>query len=116
MSVADCLFCGIVSGTAPAKIVHRDEWVTAFRDIRPQAPVHVLIVTNKHIDGPLGIEPEDAELIGRVLLAAKAIAAQNGLEENGFRIVANEGRDAGQSVEHLHFHLLGGRAMKWPPG
>ncbi len=114
--MAKCLFCGIVRGEVPGRIVHRDEWVTAFSDIRPQAPVHVLIVPNKHIDGPLDIQADDAELVGRVMLAANAIAHQHGFERDGFRLVANEGKDAGQSVEHLHFHLLAGRPLAWPPG
>jgi histidine triad (HIT) family protein len=112
----DCIFCKIVRGEAPSKRIYQDEWVTAFRDIHPQAPTHILIVTNKHLAGPLAVTEDDAYLIGRIILAANSIARQEGFAGGGFRLVANAGRDGGQLVDHLHFHLLAGRLLKWPPG
>lgn len=111
----DCIFCRIVAGHAPAQIVYRGEGVTAFRDIHPQAPVHILIIPDRHIPSLAETQPEDAELLGRLLLVARQLAEQEGLG-NGYRLVLNTGRYAGQSVFHLHFHLLGGRGMRWPPG
>jgi len=111
----DCIFCRIVAGHAPAQIVYRGEGVTAFRDIHPQAPVHILIIPDRHIPSLAEAQPEDAELLGRLLLVARQLAEQEGLG-NGYRLVLNTGRHAGQSVFHLHFHLLGGRGMRWPPG
>lgn len=111
----DCLFCKVVAGTIPAKKVYEDERVFAFQDINPQAPTHVLIVPKKHITGLKEATPEDAELIGYCQLAAAKIARERGIED-GYRTVYNVGRDAGQSVFHLHLHLLGGRKLTWPPG
>ena len=110
MSVMDCIFCEIIKGNIPSTIVYEDEFVTAFNDLNPQMPVHVLIVPKKHIASAYDIEEADAELIGRVFLAAKEIAKKLGLE-NGFRIINNCGEDAGQTVKHLHFHMLGGKTM-----
>lgn len=112
----DCIFCKIVRGEAPSQRVYQDEWVTAFRDIHPQAPTHILIVSNKHITGPLAVTDADAHIVGRIIIAANRIARQKGFAGGGFRLVANEGRDGGQLVDHLHFHLLAGRLLKWPPG
>ncbi len=111
-----CLFCEIVAGRNPADIVYQDDEVIAFRDIQPRAPVHVLIVPKKHISGVTEIEEADRELIGRIFLAAKEIARRESVYECGFRVVVNSGPDAGQAVDHLHFHLLGGRKLAWPPG
>jgi histidine triad (HIT) family protein len=111
----DCTFCRIVGGNAPAQIVYRGEGVTAFRDIHPQAPVHILIVPDRHIARLDDAQPEDAELLGRLLLAARQLAEQEGLSD-GYRLVLNTGPRAGQSVFHLHLHLLGGRSLRWPPG
>ncbi|HIQ05067.1 MAG TPA: histidine triad nucleotide-binding protein [Anaerolineae bacterium] len=97
-------------------MVYQDEEVTAFRDIHPQAPVHILIVPNRHIAGIAQITEEDAELIGRLFLVANRLAQQNGIAQSGYRLVFNQGPQAGQSVFHLHLHLLGGRRMRWPPG
>ena len=112
----NCIFCKIVRGEAPSQRLYHDEWITAFRDIHPQAPTHILIISNKHIEGPLAVTADDAHLIGRIILAANRIAHQEGFAGGGFRIVANEGRDGGQLVDHLHFHLLAGRLLNWPPG
>jgi histidine triad (HIT) family protein len=113
--MSDCLFCRIVSGEIPAKVVHRDDEIVAFRDIAPQAPVHVLIVPVRHLASVHEVADSDAALLGRLLLAAKRIARSEGIGD-GYRLVTNHGVDAGQSVLHLHVHLLGGRPMGWPPG
>ena len=114
--MADCLFCGIAAGEIPADIVYRDESVLAFRDIAPQAPVHLLIIPRKHIGSVTDLEEEDGATIGHAMTAARRLAAENGVAESGFRIVVNSGPDARQSVHHIHLHLLGGRSMDWPPG
>ena len=111
----DCLFCRIIAGELPAKKVYEDEHTFAFEDIRPQAPTHVLIVPKKHIRGLKEAGPEEAEVIGRCHLVAAEIARQRAIE-NGYRTVLNIGPGAGQSVFHLHLHLLGGRRLAWPPG
>ena len=111
----DCLFCRIIAGELPAKKVYEDEHTFAFEDIRPHAPTHVLIVPKKHIRGLKEAGPEDAEVIGRCHLVAAEIARQRAIE-NGYRTVLNIGPGAGQSVFHLHLHLLGGRRLAWPPG
>ena len=112
--MSGCLFCRIVSGEAPATIVHRNADIVAFRDIHPQAPTHILVIPAKHVESVAHLEPGDADLMGRLITTAKDIAAQEGLA--GYRLVINTGREAGQSVFHLHVHLLGGRSMHWPPG
>jgi histidine triad (HIT) family protein len=113
--MSDCLFCRIVSGEIQAKIVHRDDEIVAFRDIAPQAPVHVLIVPVRHLASVHEAQEADAALLGRLLLAAARIAEREGIG-GGYRLVTNRGADAGQSVLHLHVHLLGGRPLGWPPG
>ena len=110
MSEMDCIFCVIIKGNIPSTKVYEDEYVTAFNDLNPQMPVHVLIVPKKHIASANDIAQEDAELVGRVFLAAQKIAKDLGLE-NGYRIINNCGEDAGQTVKHLHFHMLGGKTM-----
>ena len=112
----DCLFCKIAAKEIDAKIIHEDEDLLAFRDLNPQAPTHVLIIPRKHIATVNDLESGDAELMGKLTLAAKKIAADEGLSESGYRLVVNCQRDAGQSVFHIHLHVLGGRAMNWPPG
>jgi histidine triad (HIT) family protein len=112
---AACLFCRILQGEIPAKKIYEDEQVFAFEDINPQAPTHVLIIPRKHFAGLKEAEAGDAEIIGRCHLAAAEIARQRGIE-NGYRTVLNVGPGAGQSVFHLHVHLLGGRTLAWPPG
>jgi histidine triad (HIT) family protein len=109
-----CLFCQIAAGERPATIVHRSDGVVAFRDINPQAPTHILIIPTKHIVSVAEATVEDEGLIGRLVTTAKEIAQQENLK--GYRLVINTGSQAGQSVFHLHVHLLGGRAMHWPPG
>lgn len=113
--MSDCLFCKIIAGDIPAKKIYEDERVLAFHDIDPKAPTHVLIIPKKHIVGLKEAQPEDAEIIGYCQLVAARIARERKLEE-GYRTVLNVGRGAGQSVFHLHLHLLGGRNLTWPPG
>jgi histidine triad (HIT) family protein len=114
--MSDCLFCDIVSGKISANVIYRDDSVVAFKDIRPVAPVHVLIIPRKHIVTILDFEPDDDALIGSVFRVAARLAREHGLAQSGFRVVVNAGPDAGQSVFHVHYHLLGGRQMSWPPG
>ena len=113
--MSDCLFCRILRNEIPAKKIYEDEHTFAFEDINPQAPTHVLIIPKRHVRGLKEATPEDAELIGRCHLAAAHIARQRGIED-GYRTVLNVGPQAGQSVFHLHVHLLGGRSLHWPPG
>jgi histidine triad (HIT) family protein len=115
MSETSCLFCRIIRGEIPAKKVYEDEHVFAFEDIQPQAPTHVLIVPKEHFAGLKEAEADHAEVIGRCHLAAAEIARKRGIEQ-GYRTVLNVGPGAGQSVFHLHVHLLGGRTLSWPPG
>ncbi len=113
--MSPCLFCQIVAGERPATLVYRDDDVIAIRDIHPQAPTHILVIPTKHIVSVAEATVEDEGLIGRMMTVAKTIAQQENLSK-GFRLVINTGPQAGQSVFHLHVHLLGGRAMQWPPG
>lgn len=110
-----CAFCRIARGEGSARIVYRDEDVTAFHDRNPQAPTHVLIIPNKHIESVNQIEPTDTDLLGKLFFVARRVAAQEGVS-SGYRLVVNTGPQAGQSVFHLHLHLLGGRHLRWPPG
>lgn len=112
----DCLFCKIINGDIPAKSVYEDERVFAFNDINPQAPVHILILPKKHISTILEADEEDNALIGHMFQAANKIAKNSNVAERGFRLVMNCNRDAGQTVFHIHLHLLAGRSMHWPPG
>ncbi len=114
-AISSCLFCRILRGEIPSKKVFEDEHVYAFEDIDPKAPTHVLVIPRKHFAGLKEAGAEDAEVIGRCHLAAAHIARQRGIE-NGYRTVLNVGPGAGQSVFHLHVHLLGGRGLSWPPG
>jgi histidine triad (HIT) family protein len=116
VSVTDCLFCKIVNKELAADIVYEDETTLAFRDINPQAPVHLLIIPKKHIPSLSQLSPEDRELVGHIHLVAKDLAAREGIAEDGYRLVVNCNSAAGQTVFHLHFHLLGGRNFSWPPG
>jgi histidine triad (HIT) family protein len=113
--MSDCLFCKVISGEVRNQKVYEDEHVYAFEDIRPQAPTHVLVVPKKHIRGLKEATAKDADLLGRCHLAAAHIARERGIE-NGYRTVLNVGPGSGQSVFHLHVHLLGGRGLGWPPG
>ena len=110
------IFAKIIRGEIPADKVYEDEHVVAFRDIQPQAPTHILVIPRKPLVSVADAGPEDAELLGRLLLAAAQIARDLGLEADGYRLVTNIGRHGGQSVYHLHIHLLGGRQLSWPPG
>jgi histidine triad (HIT) family protein len=112
----DCIFCKIAAGKIPAKKVYDDEQVMAFEDVNPQAPVHVLIIPKKHIRTSLDIKREDNLLIGHMFQVAVDVAKQKGVADKGFRLVMNSNSEAGQSVYHIHIHLLGGRVMHWPPG
>ena len=110
-----CLFCRIIRGDLPSKKVYEDDHTFAFEDIQPQGPTHVLVVPKKHLRGLKEAEPEDAELLGHCQLVAAQIARERGIED-GYRTILNVGPGAGQTVFHLHLHLIGGRPMKWPPG
>ena len=114
--MTDCLFCKIISGDIPGDIVYQNEHVLAFNDISPQAPTHILIIPKKHISTINDIDVSDAELVGQLYLAAKAIAQQQGFAEQGYRVVMNCNEGAGQTVFHIHLHLLAQRSFTWPPG
>ena len=116
MTDGNCLFCRITSREIGADLVHEDEHVVAFRDINPQAPAHILLIPRRHVDSALALSEADGRLLGRLFQVAQELARRERVAESGFRIVTNTGSDAGQSVRHLHFHLLGGRALSWPPG
>lgn len=111
----NCLFCSIVAGRIPADVVFEDESLIAFRDIDPKAPTHILLIPREHIVSLDSLEPRHGEVLGRLFLAAKDLAQAEGLDD-GWRTVVNVGADGGQSVFHLHVHLLGGRPLSWPPG
>jgi len=115
-SVADCIFCKIVAGDIPADIVHRTDDSVAFRDINPQAPVHVLVIPRRHVDNAHTIGQGDAELLLDLVTTAQEVAVQQGVAERGYRLVFNVGDDATNTVPHLHLHVLGGRRLGWPPG
>lgn len=115
-SPADCLFCKINQGTIPAEKVFENDGLFAIRDINPQAPTHLLIIPKKHFSTLLDLQTADQELIGSIYTTANQIAKEEGISQSGFRVVANCGADGGQSVYHIHFHLLGGRPLHWPPG
>ena len=112
----DCLFCKIINRQIPAAIVYEDQRLLAFNDINPQAPTHVLVIPKRHIPSLNDIGVEDDQIVGEVVRRAAAIAKERGLSAGGFRTVFNTNRDAGQTVFHIHLHLLGGRSMTWPPG
>jgi histidine triad (HIT) family protein len=113
--VADCLFCKIASKEIEGDIVVEDDDVVAFRDINPAAPTHILVIPRRHIDSAAELDSGDGELLGKMFATIASLASDEGLD-GGFRVVTNVGPEAGQSVQHLHFHLLGGRSMSWPPG
>jgi histidine triad (HIT) family protein len=109
-----CLFCKIIAKQIPASIVYEDEQVLAFNDINPQAPVHILVIPKQHVDSVAQLEEQ--KITGELLAVIRKLAKERGLDKSGYRIVVNHGADAGQAVPHLHFHLLGGRLLTWPPG
>lgn len=114
--MARCIFCRIAAKEIPSQIVRETKDFVAFRDANPQAPKHILIVPTRHIPSANDLAPADADLVGRMILLAREIAASEGLAGPGYRLVINTNADGGQSVDHMHLHLLGGRAMGWPPG
>jgi histidine triad (HIT) family protein len=113
---ASCLFCRIVAGEVPSRRVHEDEAIVAFHDIAPRAPTHILLVPRDHIPSVLELTEAHGPLLGRTFQVAADIARREGIAERGYRVVSNVGTWGGQSVDHLHWHLLGGRSMRWPPG
>jgi histidine triad (HIT) family protein len=112
----ECIFCKIAEGSIKADIVYQDESVLAFKDINPEAPVHILIIPRKHIESVVDLNEKDIDVIGHIFMVAKKLSAEFKISESGFRIVNNCGKDGLQSVNHIHFHLIGGRTMQWPPG
>jgi histidine triad (HIT) family protein len=112
----DCIFCKIAAKTIPAKVVYEDDLLLAFDDIRPQAPTHVLIIPKAHFASLNDVPADQAGLLGHMVLAARRVAADKGVDRSGYRLVINTARDSGQDVFHIHIHLLGGRRMTWPPG
>lgn len=112
----ECIFCKIISKQIPSEIVYEDEYVCAFKDINPTAPVHILVVPKQHIESLNHLENDHKELIGHIFVIAKELSERFGIKEKGFRVVVNCGEDGGQTVNHLHFHLLGGRKFSWPAG
>jgi len=116
MPASTCIFCNIAQGEIPARTVYRDDEVVAFHDVSPQAPVHILVIPVRHIAGMSALGPDDIGLAGRLVQVANEVAREAGIVTNGFRLVVNDGADGGQSVPHLHLHVLGGRQLGWPPG
>ncbi len=114
--MSDCLFCSIAAGDIPATLVHQDDVVVAFRDINPQAPTHILVIPREHIASAAELTAAQDPLWARLLHVSQQLAVSEDIDQTGYRIVTNVGRDGGQTVNHLHLHLLGGRAMTWPPG
>lgn len=112
----DCLFCRIAAGSVPATIVHDDDLVVAFRDVAPRAPTHLLLIPRRHVASALELTEADAPLLGRLFAVAADLARAEGIADGGYRMVTNIGVRGGQTVHHLHIHLLGGRSMDWPPG
>ena len=116
MNMSDCLFCKIIGGEIPGQFVHQDDQLVAITDINPQAPLHVLIVPKQHIASLNDVSPADDALVGSMVRCAAALARQHGYDERGYRTVFNTNREAGQTVFHIHLHLLAGRGLTWPPG
>jgi histidine triad (HIT) family protein len=115
-SPADCLFCRIAARSIPADRVHEDDLVVAFRDIAPRAPTHILLIPRRHIASAAELTEDDGPLLGRLFGVAADLARSQGIADGGYRLVSNVGRWGGQTVDHLHVHLMGGRAFRWPPG
>jgi len=114
--VSGCIFCRIAAKEIPSEIIYEDDTVLAFKDINPQAPVHLLLIPKKHVPTLLELTEADGELLNHIFAVIRQLAREYGLEKKGFRTVINTGDDGGQTVFHLHFHLLGGRSLQWPPG
>jgi histidine triad (HIT) family protein len=111
-----CIFCQIAAGQSPAQVLYRDEQAAAFRDIHPVAPVHVLIIPNRHIASVNDLQPEDEALIGHLFTVARQLAKEENIQQSGYRLIMNTGPDAGQAVFHIHLHLIGGRHVRYPMG
>lgn len=116
VDMSDCVFCRIASGEIPAALVYQDDQIVAFEDLNPQAPLHILVIPRRHIASMNEVSGDDASLLGSMLIVAKELAGQRGIDQSGYRTVLNCNEDGGQTVWHLHLHLLGGRSMGWPPG
>ncbi len=114
--MTDCLFCKLIAGEIPADIVYQDDDVFAFRDIAPQAPTHILVIPKQHIETINDVDESHQAILGKMLVTTKRLAKEEGLADNGYRLVMNCNQDGGQTVYHIHLHILGGRAMTWPPG
>jgi histidine triad (HIT) family protein len=114
--MSDCLFCRIVEGSIPAKIVYQDDQALVFEDINPQAPVHLLVIPKRHVTSVQDCQKGDEALLGHLLLIGAKVAGMKEVSQSGYRIVTNVGRDSGQTVFHMHVHVLGGRHLRWPPG
>ena len=114
--MSDCIFCKIIAGKSPGEILYQDEQATAFRDIHPVAPTHVLVVPNKHIASVNDLAPEDEALIGHLFMVARLIAWQEGVDQTGYRLIVNTGPHSGQAVFHVHLHMIGGQRMRFPMG
>ncbi len=112
----ECIFCQVAAGKLTSDIVYEDNDVLAFNDLNPEAPIHLLIIPRIHISSLSDAEDKDEALLGKIVMTAASLAKQRGLDKTGYRLVANSGKQAGQTVDHIHFHLLGGRFMTWPPG
>jgi len=114
--MTDCIFCRIAAGEIPSTVVYEDDQVLSFKDLEPQAPFHALVIPKRHIESVGALTPEDKELVGRIMCEVIPRLARENKLDRGFRVVANTGDEGGQTVKHLHFHVLGGRSMQWPPG
>lgn len=114
--MSDCIFCKIIKGEIPSKKVYENEKVFAFEDISPQAPVHIVVIPKKHIESLNDVNEENADYIKEIMIALPKIAKDKSVDKAGYRVINNIGKDGGQTVNHIHFHLLGGRGLKWPPG
>ena len=114
--MSECIFCQIVEGIIPSTKLHEDDDCVAFEDLNPQAPVHMLVIPKRHMASLSDVQEADQSLLGRLMIVCSHVAKQKSLESNGYRVVTNIGRGAGQTVFHLHFHVLGGRGFQWPPG
>lgn len=112
----DCIFCKIASGQIPSNKVYEDEKVYAFTDINPEAPVHILVIPKEHIESVNSLNADNAEIVSHIFLVINKLALEFNISEKGYRVVTNCGEDGGQTVKHMHFHLLGGRSLQWPPG
>lgn len=112
----ECIFCKIVKKEIPASVVYEDEDVLAFKDINPQAPIHLLIIPKNHLSSIMEVDENNGDIVKKIVKVVQSLARENNIDKKGFRLVVNTGDDGGQTVHHLHFHLLGGRFMTWPPG